>query len=300
MGGKYGEARVSHVRQGHENVLAARGVDPRLPQGVPVPEARLIPVMTVGNVQLPAGKVLSESLQRHRVVDDPQPVGHQAVGEFVPGRAGLGQVFQPLGSHMAFILIQGIDGAEVAPGGGQEPEPVLLGLAEGFLVGENHPVLEVLQAHQAYQAPDLPGLSLVHLGEKFLFIQVHALLEIRFQDPLLAPLGQGLGGGVVGIFPFLGQFQADDVVAVSGKVLPALCFADDIVGRAGELIDGSRLVQIVPQGLQRPNFCHVIPSSLGVSSPLLYGMGGGPVNREWEKDKRITSLSRNVHNRGLE
>ena len=93
-----------------------------LGQGVPIAQAGFIPVVAVGDVQPPPGEVLPQGRDGHGVVDDPQPVGS-------PGRrrtrAGAGrswaQVFQPPGGGAALrILVEGVDGAEVAPGGGEQ------------------------------------------------------------------------------------------------------------------------------------------------------------------------------------
>ena len=256
VGGEYRKARVGHVGEGHEDVLAAGQIGALPGQGVPIAQAGFIAVVAVGDVQLPPGEVLPQGLYGHGVVDDPQPVGHQAVGERVPGRAGAGQVFQPLGGGVALVLVEGVDGAEIAPGGGKQLEAVLLGLGECLLVGEHHAVGEVLQPHQAHQAPHFFGFAVVHLGEELLLIEVEPRVHIQLEDALLPPGAQGAGGLLIGVLPLFGQLQADDVAAVAGEVLPPLLLADDVIGRAGQFLDGACLLQVVAQCPKGPDFCH--------------------------------------------
>ena len=91
---------------------------------------------------------------------------------------------------------------------------------------------------------------MVGLGKEFLFIEVQALLHILLQNAFLKPFLQSFSRFLIGRVP-AGQLQADHIVRVAFQIGLPLCFADDIVGRAGQLLDPSGFFQLVPQGTER-------------------------------------------------
>ena len=137
-------------------------------------------MVPIGNVQLAGGEVLLYGGNGFGVVNHPQAVGDQAVGEIIAGGAARGQVVHPAAGSLRLVLIEAVNLAEVAVGGPHQLEAVLLGLAEGFLMGQHHTGGKLLQAHLGDEAPQLFHLSLVHLGEKFHLIKVEARVHVIF------------------------------------------------------------------------------------------------------------------------
>ena len=125
-------------------------------------------------------------------------------------------------------------------------------------MGEHHPFRKVGEPHAAHQAPYFPGFPPVRLGEELLFIQVHPGFHVQLEGAFLAPLGQGAGSVPIGVVP-LGEFQADEVAAVAGKVFPALAGADDVIRGAGQFPDVPRFGEVVPECPEGPDVCHRDP-----------------------------------------
>ena len=152
VGGEYHQALIRHVRQHHHHIFAARVVKVVFPAPVPVVDGGFVAVVPVGNIKLAARKVFTEGRNGHRVVYHPEPVGHQAVRKLIPGGAGFCQVFDSGPGDMAFVLIEGIDLAEVAVRGLHQVETVGFCLAESLFVGQHHACGEILHPHPADQA----------------------------------------------------------------------------------------------------------------------------------------------------
>ena len=97
------------------------------------------------------GEIRTERFERQLVVDDPKAVCHEAVKEFIARRAGGKPVDAALGLA-GFILIQGINLAEIAVCRLHQLKTVALCLRECLLVGEHHARGKILHAHKAHDA----------------------------------------------------------------------------------------------------------------------------------------------------
>ena len=266
VGGEYHQAVIFHVHQHHHHIT---GVAQAVLTAITAEVYRcLIPVVAVGNIELPRGKVLAQGLDGHRVIDKPQPVGYQAVAEFI-SRGVLGEVFNALPGGALLVHIEGINLAEIASGGLHQVQTVLFGLAQGLLVGEHRAFGKGLCLHQADEALDFLHRAVGNAGQEFFFINVEARLAVLAEDALLQPGFQGFSGLLIGIFA-PGQLQADDVAGIDTEIFLALVLADNIIRGTGQRLDLPGLVG-KPHSAEGFDFSHGFHSFIAL---VLYYCNG--------------------------